>query len=73
MKVQVRFLPFGESADVYSAVRVNAHPFEGRPVGDRQDHQPSGILEADEAAIKQVIDTGRQEQAVFTVEALFVG
>jgi hypothetical protein len=42
-------------------------------VGHWGDHQPAGILKADEAAGKQVIDTWRQQQAVFTVEAFFVG
>jgi hypothetical protein len=33
----------------------------------------SGILKADEATVKQVIDAGRQQQAVFTIEAFLVG
>lgn len=38
----------------------------------RRDHNAAGILEGDEAAVKQVIDTGCQELAVFTVEEFFV-
>jgi hypothetical protein len=42
-------------------------------MGHRRDHQPAGILEADEASVKKVIDTGRQQQALFAVEAFLVG
>jgi hypothetical protein len=73
MELQVPPLPFGEAADICGSPRVDTHSFEGRPVRHRRDHQPAGILKADEAAIRQMIDAGRQEQSVFTVEAFFVG
>jgi hypothetical protein len=54
-------LPFGESADVNGAACVDAHLFEGGPVGHRRDHQPARILEADESAVEEMIDAGCQQ------------
>ena len=54
-------LAFGKAADVYEALRLDAHSLEGRLVSDRGDDEFPGILEADEAPVEQVIDAGRQQ------------
>ena len=48
------------------------HALQRRLVRDRRHDQRAVVLEADEAAIEQVIDTGRQEQAVLTVQPLSI-
>jgi hypothetical protein len=73
MKVHVWSLPFSKPADVGDASGVDAHALEGRPVGDRRNGELAGLLKADEAWIKQVIDARCQQQVVFAVEAFFVG
>ena len=61
MKVQICALALTETADVKNMARFDAHPFEGRAVCNRRNNQVAGILEADEATIKQMIDA-RSEQ-----------
>ena len=72
MKIQVQALSLGETTDIDPTPRLDTHPLKRRHVGYRGDDQAACILEADEAAIKQVINTGCQQQAVFTVEAFFI-
>jgi len=73
MKAQVPPLPVTESADVDDASRLETHSFQRGQVGHGRDHQSAGIFEADEAAMKQVIEARGQQQAVLTIEAFFVG
>lgn len=49
----------GEASDIDDVVRVDPHPLEGWAVSDRRDDESAVVLEADEAAIKQMIDARR--------------
>lgn len=53
--------------------RRHAHALHRSVVRDRGDQQPPVRAERDEAAIEEVVDRGRQQQAVLAVEALGVG
>lgn len=59
MVVQEPPLPLAESADVHDRLGLNTHPLQRRPVRYRRHHERAIVLEADEAAIKQVADAGR--------------
>ena len=72
MVVKVATLSLAEGTDVDDLVRIDAHSVQGKTMCHGRDDQPPGILEADEAAIKQVIDCRRQEQSIFTIKTLFV-
>jgi hypothetical protein len=41
-------------------------------VRDRRQNQCSVILKADEAAVEQVIDTRRQQQAILAIQSLVI-
>jgi hypothetical protein len=73
MKVQIRSLPFGEVTDVDRTSRLDSHPLKRGKMRYRRDDETAGMSKVDESAVNQVIDAGGQEQAVFTIEAFFVG
>jgi hypothetical protein len=58
VEVQESALPFGEAADVDDLFRLHAHSLKRRTVSDWRDNQRAGIIETDEAAVKQVVDGG---------------
>jgi hypothetical protein len=61
VKIQEQFLSAGEAADVDSVCGVNAHALERRSMCDRRDDKLAVVVEADESAIEEVIDAGRQK------------
>jgi hypothetical protein len=72
VEIQESTLSFAEAADVDYSLSFDTHPRERWPVSDRRYDQLAGVLEADEPAIKQVIDAGREQQSVLAVEPLLV-
>jgi hypothetical protein len=59
MEIEKLPLPFGE-VPTLTTCSVSI-PILDRPMGDWRDDQFAGILEADEPAIKQMIDTRREQ------------
>src|SRR5260221_9584054 len=55
--------------DIEGRVSPYAHALQRRPMSDRGDDEPSVVLKADETAIEEMVDAGREKEAVFTVEA----
>jgi len=54
-------------------VRRDPHALERLAVHDRRDQQLAIVLERNEPAIEEMINRGREQQAVLAVEALVVG
>ena len=73
MEIKELFLAAGEPSHIDNFHGVDAHPLERRTVSDRRDYELSVVLEADEPAIKEMIDARCKKQSVFAVEPLFVG
>jgi hypothetical protein len=48
--------------------RVDTHAQQRRAMRDRRDDQPAIVFEPDEPAIKEMIDTRREEQPLLAVE-----
>src|SRR5262249_7433526 len=72
VKVEEPALAGRKAADVDEPVGLNAHAFQRRRVRHGRDDQDARVLEADEAAVEQVVDGGRQQQSVFAVQPLLV-
>jgi len=62
----------GEAADVHCTPRVDAHAFERGSVRDGSNDKIAIPFEPNEPAVEEVIDTGRQKQAVLAFEPFFV-
>jgi len=60
-------LAAGEPAHIDDRRGIDAHSLKRRTMSDRRNYKPPIVFEANEAAIKQMIDTRRQKQTVFTV------
>src|SRR5688572_6781716 len=60
VKVEELFLAAGEPTSVNSPRSVDAHLLERRMMSDGRDDEPSVVFEANEPAIEEVINTGRQ-------------
>ncbi len=73
MEIQELFLTAGEAADIDRTFDINAHALERRSIGDWRDDEFAVVVEADEPTIEEVIDAGRQEEAVLAVEPLLIG
>src|SRR3546814_1025949 len=41
-------------------------------MGNRRDYGLSGVIKSNKAAIEQVVHAGRQQQAIFTIQTLFI-
>lgn len=52
---------------------VDAHPLQGRTMSHRRNYQAAIVLEANESAIEEMIDAGRQKQTILPIQAIFVG
>ena len=61
MKLKKLSLAIGKGTDVGDPLRFEAHPLQGRLVGDRRDDEISRILKPDKPAVKQMVNTRRQE------------
>jgi hypothetical protein len=72
MEIEIGPLALREATDIDDAPRLDAHALERRQVRDRREDEITMVFEADESPIEQVINAGRQQQSVFSVEALFV-
>jgi hypothetical protein len=72
VKVEKLSLALCESPDVDDALRLDAHTLERKPVGDRRHDEVTGIREADEAPVEQMVDAGRQQEPILSIEALFI-
>ena len=73
MKLKKASLALTEDPDVDSSRYLYAHPLQGWLVSDRGDDQISGIFESDEPAVEQVVNARCQQQAILTIQSLFVG
>ena len=72
VKIEECPLPARKGTHVHRSGRIDPHPLQGRAMGHRRNDEPPAILEADKSTVKEVVDTGRQEQAVLAVQPLFV-
>jgi len=61
MKLKKLSLAISKGTDVRDPLRFEAHPLQGRLVGDRRDDEISGILKPDESAVEQKVNTRSQE------------
>jgi len=73
VKIQEPLLPAGEAAGIQGCDRVNAHAPQGRMMRDWRDDEQAIVFEADEPAIKEMIDTRCEEQSVLPIEPFFIG
>ena len=67
MELQKAFLATTETTNVSRLSRIEAHPEKRLAMGDRRDDDITVVLEADEAAVEEVIDGWRQEESVLAV------
>ena len=58
MEIEIPLLPAREAPDVQDRRRIDTHALQRGAMGDRRDDQHAAILEADEPAIEQMVDTG---------------
>jgi hypothetical protein len=58
----------GEPSHIDNFCGVDAHSLKRWLVSDRRDYELSVVLEANEPAIEEVIDAGRQKQAILRRE-----
>ena len=72
MEREIATLPLSERTDVDASRRVYSHAAQRRQVRHWRNQDVTIVLEADEPAIKQVIDTRRQEQPIFAIQALVI-
>ncbi len=72
VKIEECPLPTRKATYVHRIGSIDPHPLQGRVMGHRRNDEPPAILEADKPSVKEVVDTGRQEQAVLAVQPLFV-
>ena len=61
MKLKKLSLATSKGTHVGDPFRFEAHPLQGRLVGDRRDDEISGILKPDKSAVEQKVNTRRQE------------
>lgn len=71
-RVQKPLLAEGEGADRDRRSHFDAHAYKGLFVRHGENDQSPVVFEGDEPAIEQVIDGGREEKSVLTVESFFV-
>ena len=72
MVVKKRFLTLSKRSHVDDSIRRQPHSVQRGSMGNgRNDHQ-TGILEAYETAIKEVIHCRSQQKPVFAVEPLLI-
>ena len=67
VKVQELLLAAGESSHIDDFAGLDAHSLERWPVSDRRDYELSVVLEAYEAAVEEMINAGRQKQAILAI------
>lgn len=72
MVIQKMLLTHREIADVNHSVGCHFHSVQRRRMSDRRSDQRAGILEADGAAIEQMIHRRRQEKPVLTIQTFFI-
>jgi hypothetical protein len=66
------FAALGESANDDDVLRFDAHALQRRQVRDRGDDEVTGVLEADETPVEQVVDAERQQPSILPIEPLIV-
>jgi hypothetical protein len=72
MEVEKPALSLGETAHVDHLPGLNAHPLQRSVMRDRRDYEITGVLETDESSVEQVVNAGRQQQTVLSVQAFLV-
>lgn len=72
MKFEIPTLALGKPANVDCLLGLNPHPLERGKVRDAGDDQLAGILEPDEATVKQMVDAGSEQQAVLPIQPFLV-
>jgi hypothetical protein len=72
VEVQELLLAAGEPSHVNNPYGVDPHSLERRTMSNRRNYELSVVLEADKAAIKEVINAWRQKQAILTVQPLII-
>ena len=72
MEFKVTTLTVRERPYVDSLIHAYSHSGERSQVRDRSNDQVTVPFKTDEAAIEEVIDRRRQQQAVFTVQPLHI-
>jgi hypothetical protein len=60
MKFKKRSLAFGEGSDIDRPFSFHAHSLQGGLVRDGREDKSSGILKADKAAVKQMVNARGQ-------------
>jgi hypothetical protein len=72
VELQESLLLRPEPPNVQVAIYWHAHPLQGWTVGNGRHEQPTVAGKRDESAIEQMIDRGRQQEAVVAVKTLWV-
>ena len=61
MEVQELLLTAAKATHIDRTFRFNPHSPQRRAICNRGDYEPAVVLETDKAAVKQVVDAGREE------------
>ena len=72
MIVEKSPLTVGEGAHIDRLLSLNTHAAQGLLMRDRGNYRPASILEADKAAIEQMIDRRGQQQPVLPIQSFLV-
>lgn len=72
MKFQERLLPARKATNIYGPRRLHTHLFQRRAMGHGGNNEPAIVLEADEATVKEVVNTRGQEEPVLAIQSFFV-
>jgi hypothetical protein len=72
VKIEELLLAARKSTHVHNRLCVDAHSVERRTVRHWGDEEGTVVLETNEASIEQMINAGREQQTILSVEALFV-
>jgi hypothetical protein len=67
VEVKKLFLTARKPSDIYNFCGIDPHALKWWTMRHRRDNQISVVLKANKPAIKQMVDTGCQQQAILTV------
>jgi hypothetical protein len=72
MVIEELLLSFREGSNVHDSVRFHSHSIQRWSMGNGRNDQYTGIFEADEPAIKKVVNRGSQKKSVLPVKPFLI-
>jgi hypothetical protein len=73
MEIEKLLLTARERTNIDGLGCIDPHSLKRGVMRNRRNNQPPVVFKADEAAIEQVIDAGRQQQSVLAVQPFLIG